>query len=470
SPYTYAYEEPPVGSLVLGIWTQLIGGLTAFGFSLNSGRVLMFLLHLASTALVYGITLRATKRNLPAIIATLVFAFSPLVVALQRRVLLDNIMLVWLLLALFIILGENRTLKHYFMSAVCFGIAVQTKGAALGFLPAFVYIVTNHSSRIHRRFATGHWVALSLFIVSLYPLYAQMKEELFPQGWFLGGDFPHVSLLERLADRGPDTGRFLNIGAGFTESFQEWVNLGNATADPIIIYGGIVCAIFALLMAVDNRPLRPIVAMVLAFIFKLAISGPIFPSDIILGLPFLAACIGIVIGAVANAVGAVAGGSPVRYALATVVAAAMLYPFGIFYSQRTAPYTANQVEGQIEAVRWISENLPEDAVIVTDNYAFVELRRNFQNAHHYWKVDTDPAVKYAELGDDVCNIDYVLSTPQVVADVATYQLDLMRRAIEQSELLITYPNNGWPVEIRRTNKANCLASIVDSGADGANAG
>ena len=35
--------------------------------------------------------------------------------------------------------------------------------------------------------------------------------------------------IKRLADRGPDTGRLLNIGAGFNESLNEWVHLNNAT-------------------------------------------------------------------------------------------------------------------------------------------------------------------------------------------------------------------------------------------------
>src|SRR5690606_23736520 len=109
--------------------------------------------------------------------------------------------------------------------AVAFALAVLTKGSAIWFLPAFTYIIALKANKLHRRFASGHWLALSAFVISLYPLYAQMKQELFPQGWFLGGDFPHVSLLERLMDRGPDTGRFLNFASNLSESLHQWVDI-----------------------------------------------------------------------------------------------------------------------------------------------------------------------------------------------------------------------------------------------------
>ena len=110
--------------------------------------------------------------------------------------------------------------------------------------------------------------------ISFYPLYAQMKEELFPEGSALGGNFPHVSLIERLSDRGPDTGRFLNYGSGLGPAFQDWVDLSNPTADPVIIYGGLVAAIFVLLMAVDDRKLRPLVAMLIAVGWGCCLAAP----------------------------------------------------------------------------------------------------------------------------------------------------------------------------------------------------
>jgi len=137
-----------------------------------------------------------------------------------------------------------------------------------------------------------------------------------------------------------------------------------------------------------------------------------------------------------------------------------LYPFWSFYSHRLDVYTENQVDGQIQAAEWAANNLPQDAVVVTDDYAFVWLRETHPNTQSYWRVDTDPAVKFTLLGDDVCNIDYVVATPQVFADIQTFDMELMRRTIEQSEVLMTYPNNGWPVEIRQVRKADCIPATA----------
>src|SRR5579871_1588103 len=46
APYTYSYNEPPVASLVMSAWLALSGGHSTFGFAINSGRVLMLILHL----------------------------------------------------------------------------------------------------------------------------------------------------------------------------------------------------------------------------------------------------------------------------------------------------------------------------------------------------------------------------------------------------------------------------------------
>jgi hypothetical protein len=139
----------------------------------------------------------------------------------------------------------------------------------------------------------------------------------------------------------------------------------------------------------------------------------------------------------------------------------MSYPFWAFYANRLDIYTENQVEGQLAAIDWVGEFIPDNAVVVTDNYAFVELRKTHDNTHYFWKVDTDPSIKFDLLEDDLCNIDYLLMTPQVYADVEFYQLDLMRRSVENSELLQIFPNNGWPVEIRQVNGSGCATEVAD---------
>ncbi len=461
SPYTYAYEEPPVGTFILSSWLSLTGGTMTFGFPINSGRILMLILSLISTAFIYGIAYKSLHSDLAGAIATLLFALSPLATMLQRAVLLDNMMLVFLLAALYLILGERRTLAHYVTSAVLVGLAVLTKGEAIFFVPAFLFIVRLQANVHHKRFASVLWIVLFLLLVAFYPLYAQMKQELIPQGWLFGSNLPHVSLLGRLADRGPDTGRFLNIASGVATSFRQWVDLSYSSADPILIYGGLIAALFVLLLSLDKRELRPIVAMLVSAALFLLFGGQIVVSAAIVLLPFLAICVGIVLATIANWIGSASKEPLFRFGLAGIAILILLYPFGIFYSSRVDAYTLNQVNGQLTAVDWLKANVSKKAVVVTDNYAFDDLRTNLPNTQYYWKVDTDPAVKYNMLDDDPCNIDYVLYTPQVSSDIQTYHLDLMRRTLDASKVLITYSNNGWPVEIRQVSKLNCKTTAVD---------
>jgi hypothetical protein len=454
SPYTYSYENPPAGTLVMGGWLVFTGGLQAFGFPLNSGRILMLVLHIITTALVFMISKKIAKTTVGAAIATLIFAFSPLAVSMQRVVYMENIMVVWLLASFYFAVGEKRTLMHYYASAFFFGMAFLTEESAIFFLPALLYSVHVSADKHHRRFATYLWTAIAILFASVYPLYAQMKQELFPEGTALGGNFPHVSLIERLSERGPDTGRFLDYGSGLASSIQQWVDLNNPVSDPVIIYFGAISALFVMLLAIDHREIRPLFALLVAEMAHLLLGGQVFVYDVILLLPFLAMSVGVVAAQVQQWLGSM--NNSMKYALVPVALAAMLYPFWSFYASRLDIYTQNQVDGQVQAAEWVAANIPQDAVVVTDDYAFVSLRETHPNTQSYWRVDTDPAVKFTLLADDVCNIDYVIATPQIFSDISTFDMELMRRTIQNSEVLMTYPNDGWPVEIRQVKKTYCV--------------
>lgn len=451
--YTYSYDEAPTGTFLLGMWGLLNGTFNSYGFPINSGRVLMMVFHLMSVAFVFGIAKSVSDSNLAAVIASLVFAFSPLATSLQRRVLLDNVMLPFLLAAVFFMVGEKRNLYHYMLSAFSFGLAVLVRGSAIYLLPGFFLVISNLSHPHHRRFVVNIWVTLTVCLISIFPLYAQMRQELFPEGWLFGGDFPHVSLIERVMDRGADTGVFLNLGSGLSYSFTEWTDIGNLTADPIIIYGGILCMLILGLLARYNNLFGALVVLVFSYVAGMVLGGRVVTSDALILLPLFAVAIGTTVSVISKATGV--GGSISKVVLSSIALTIMLYPFYIFYTARVHIYTMDQVEGQVDAVSWVQNNLPENAVLVTDNYAFVALRQNMPNVHHYWKIDTDPDIKFTLLQDNHCNIDYVLTTPQVTTDIDSFSLDLMARTIQNSQLLLTFENEGWPVEIWQVSKQNC---------------
>lgn len=455
SPYTYAYDEPPAGTFIIGGWLAVGNSVVDSLSAIDMGRVLMLVFHVLTTAVVYATAKKLTHSDVGAIIGALAFSLSPLVTSLQRQVLLDNIMIFMLMFAFYLIVGERRMLSHYLLSAIAFAGAVLTKGDALWFFPAFLLIIVTQANPHHRRYAAWLWVTFAVLLMALYPLYAQMKQELFPQGWLFGGDFPHVSLIERFIDRGVTNGNFLGIGSGLSYSFANWTNLENEAADPMLIAAGVIAALFVLVMSLDNKRIRPLLVMLIGFGFYLMFSGQVFNTHIIPALPLLALAVAVVMGAIFRLISGGQGGGFVRWALGLMIVAALLYPLWVFYGSRLDIYEDNQVNGQMQAIEWIKRNIPEDSVIVTDNYAFIDLRQTHPNTHHYWRIDTDPAIKFNLLEDNLCNIDYMLTTPQVNNDINTYGMDLLKRTYDQSEALVTYENNGWPVQIRQVSKAQC---------------
>jgi hypothetical protein len=57
SPYTYFYDHAPAGWLVIAGWVLLLPNqFQTFGNALNTGRLLMLLVHVASTFLLFRVS------------------------------------------------------------------------------------------------------------------------------------------------------------------------------------------------------------------------------------------------------------------------------------------------------------------------------------------------------------------------------------------------------------------------------
>jgi len=190
APYTYWYDHAPAGWIFTAIWILVTKGVFTFGFSINSARVFMLLIHLASTFLTILIAKKLTKHIYPGVIAALIFSFSPLGVYFQRRLLLDNIMIFWILMSYYLILGPARKLSHYIASAIFLGIAILSKENAVFFIPGLIYTVFRTASVVNKRFAIAGWVIVFASIVSMYLLFAYLKSELFRMAHCWEGTYP----------------------------------------------------------------------------------------------------------------------------------------------------------------------------------------------------------------------------------------------------------------------------------------
>ncbi len=151
APYTYTYDHAPLGWLAVAAWTTVVGGVRRFGTAVDTGRVLMLLVQVASTVLVYRIGLRLSGRVWVGLLAGLLFALTPVGLYYHRRVLLDNLATFWLLLGLWLLLPRpvpvlsgapvtRPSTVWAIASGLAFGAAVLTKEVAVATLPALALL------------------------------------------------------------------------------------------------------------------------------------------------------------------------------------------------------------------------------------------------------------------------------------------------------------------------------------------
>ena len=84
------------------------------------------------------------------------------------------------------------------LSSLAFGIAVLSKLNAVFAAPGILLLVWMRAHKKLRFQATWQWAGISLFVISLFILYAVLKGELLPSHIGSNGIAEHVSLLDTL--------------------------------------------------------------------------------------------------------------------------------------------------------------------------------------------------------------------------------------------------------------------------------
>ncbi len=505
SPYTYWYDHAPAGWMLLGVWFKAVGGLFTFGSSIDSGRVFMLVLHILGTILVFSITKKLTRGKMaPALLAGLIFSLSPLAVYFQRRVLLDNIMVFWVLLSFWTLLLPKLRLKHITLSALFFGIAVLTKETAIFFLPAFVYTAWIYSHKSHKMFAMSLWLGLSGLMVSLYPLFALLNNELFPQNWFNDKN-PHVSLIETLklqAGRGSNL-HFWQQGSDFYRNAVEWF-----ARDPFLIIVGGLALVIAIIFAFRRTEFKIAVLFVLGMLFFLMRGGVVINFYILPLVPFLAIVIAMVLEklfvyiqkilsdnlvipdstrfsegslesmylnagshiarpsnlqtnslVVASGMTGIAAKNSIFYGLGFLVFATLM--LASMLKTAMPLYTVNETAPMQQAVTWIKQNLPSNSVLVIDNAIFADLRESrfpgdptFPYAEWFWKVEKDKTVYNKNINGDWLNVDYVILSHEMLVQTYGHEIKLTRAIVDYSSLVTGWTHGGAFLDVDKNISTN----------------
>jgi 4-amino-4-deoxy-L-arabinose transferase-like glycosyltransferase len=437
SPYTYFYDHAPAGWLVIAGWVALLPHeFETFGNAVNTGRVLMVLVHLASVFLLFQVTRRLSGSLIAAVVAIFLFNLSPLAIYYQRQVLLDNLMVFWVLLSLYLATSDDRRILTPLLSGLALGVSVITKENAIFFVPVIGYLLY---SKVRQRrnygFALGFWLFTSLSVISLYFLYAVLKNELIPTHLDFNLNNPpadHVSLLYTIWQQlHRNQGSILDPHSLFwTFSLAAWL-----PKDTFLLAGGAVATLGNLFIGVRNRRKHQgeLVAALLAlsYAFYLARGSVALEFYVIPLIPFVALNIGLLVGWILRLV-------PESRRLPLLTGSAQALILGVSFAVLLLPpgsyvlvhdqagkvvlhdlYKLPLTTLQAQQVAFVRQHIPPSARIVMDDDLWVQLhdvRPYYPLAHSHWKASSDPAVRDKLFARNWRNIDYiVLSNKMLIA-------------------------------------------------------
>jgi 4-amino-4-deoxy-L-arabinose transferase-like glycosyltransferase len=417
SPYTYFYDHAPLGWLAIAGWVApLPGQFEAFGNPINTGRVLMVLVHVGMVFLLFEIVRRYSGSLGAAFLAAFIFNASPLAVYYQRQVLLDNLMVFWVLLGLYLLARRDGRVVSAMGAGLGFGLAMVTKENALFLLPGFGYLLHRGIvTQANRRFsASFSWFAAAS-PVALYLLFAQLKNEMLPAKLDFNLATPpvdHVSLMYTVwwqLHRTPTTSH----GSAFADLLRgSWL-----AKDGYLLATGTVATLSTLTLALTDRrrrgPLLGVALLAIGYGFYLTRSV-LLDFYVVPLVPLLALNIALLYAHLTRRARPLAVG----VLTLAIIAVPLVKPGGyvVTYDDRHRlqvldMYRLSLTDLQAQQVAWIRAHVPPDTRLIIDDDIWVALhdqRPAYPNAHSHWKAAADPDVRDKVFHADWHRVSYVV--------------------------------------------------------------
>ncbi|MEV3989426.1 phospholipid carrier-dependent glycosyltransferase [Streptomyces sp. NPDC049837] len=449
--YTYWYDHPPLGWMQLAALTWIPSLIAPETMTVASMRVAMLLVSAASAVMLYVLARRLWLPRWAAGLAMALFGLSPLSVVLQREIFLDNLAVMWMLLAFCLAASPNRHLWHHFGAGITAATAVLTKETMLVVLPALLVTMWRYSHRDTRKFAVTGAITACALIGFSYPLFALLKGELLPgEG--------HVSLWDGITYQmsRPGSGFILSEGTGSNGVLDSWLYY-----DRVLPLGGLTGAALLLLTirwSVTARALAgPALAVAILAVVAMRPSGYLPAMYVIQALPFLALVLAGGAASVAHAVLRKGRRTPallpVRRAAAVLLAAtAAVYVVPRWYDGDRTAMTADANAPYRAAAHWLAREVPDPAharVLVDDALWLDLVHAGYQpglGAIWFYKADLDPAVTRT-IPRGWRDLDYVVASPTVRRDAR--DLPNVKAALEHSTPVASFGEGEERIEIRK---------------------
>ncbi|SNQ49870.1 conserved membrane hypothetical protein [Frankia canadensis] len=439
--YTYWYDHPFGGWLLIAIYTKLTDGFHRAATAVTAARELMFLLHLVSCVLLYRLGRLLGLRRFFAGVALLAFSLSPLGLWYQRMAFLDNIAVMWLLAAFVAAASPRRSVAAAALAGTFMAFSFWSKETTLLFLPGLYVLLRQHRDGRNWRFVRRNFLGCLIGICGIYILYAAAKNELFEGPG-------HVSLewavRWQLFDRAP-SGSVLDTNSDTYHVVRSWLDL-----DPYVALAGIAAAVPLLAL----RRLRVVAALLLvqfAFIFR---NGYLPNPYVTAMLPFAALCAaGLLDVALPRAGAHTVSNWPLavwtwtrRAVVALALSAAVTALAWEWTPTIHTALTSDASAPSRDATRWFLAHIHDHGIVVTDDIAWTDLVIAGRRPLPVWfyKVDLDPAVR-AQFPRGWRDINYLMMGKP--PDSVLTEVPLVAEALRHSVVLKSFGNG--EIEIRR---------------------
>ncbi len=436
APYTYWYDHPPLGWMLVAAWRFITSPLLPTGpTAVATDREFMLLVFAATAVTLVLLARRLDFSWLGAGVAVVVFGLSPLEVYLQRLVELDNIAVFFLVLALFFAADRERRLWSAVLSALAIGAAVLSVETAILYAPVVLFLLWRRWSRETRAVTVSMFLVVAVSAGFLYILYAISKNEFIPGPG-------HVSLLGaaywQLVQRVP-SGHIYVAGTVANQLLHQWLAF-----DPIILVMIVAGAVLGWL----SRTTWPFaLALVIGVLMSLR-NGylPVtYPVEL---FPF----VGLVFGAVADSLVRVwRPRSVLRIGSAALVVVATAALSAVWLRGSAAKLFPSIDQPALSAEHWMANHGNRQLPVLVGDSMWVDLVHEGWKINRvvwFYKINTDPQVE-KRFPAGWRDMGYVIVTPGMRASVGS--IPFLPTMIAHSKLLVSFGAGGAAVAIYRVH-------------------
>jgi hypothetical protein len=118
--------------------------------------------------------------------------------------------------------------------------------------------------------------------------------------------------------------------------------------------------------------------------------------------------------------------------------------------QNLGVYFLKQTQPQKEALAFIRQNVPPEAVLATDPFCWLDLKLDeryatFPKAEWFYKIENDPQIREGKLGGKWQKIDYLFVSKEFQSELEKGRLPFLEQAFKESQLVKRFnpPNDPY---------------------------